>query len=73
MFPNYQPPSFRVLPLEEEGLFQVDYYSKRRGFFPSSRACFRGSPFISKKLSKSSMFQMIATPSVQADDDRIGK
>lgn len=42
MFPNYQPPSFRVLPLEEEGLFQVDYYSKREGLLPFVEGLFQG-------------------------------
>jgi hypothetical protein len=32
-FPNYNPPSFRVLPLGPERL-QVDYYSERVGLLP---------------------------------------
>ena len=33
-FPNYQPPSFRVIELEAEGVMQVDYYSHREGLLP---------------------------------------
>ncbi len=42
MFPNYQPPSFRVLPLAESGVFQVDYYSKREGLLPFVVGLFKG-------------------------------
>lgn len=33
IFPNYQPPSFRVLA-KGENVLQVDYYSKREGLLP---------------------------------------
>ena len=32
-FPNYDPPSFRVLDIEP-GVIQVDYYSQREGLLP---------------------------------------
>jgi hypothetical protein len=40
-FPNYQPPSFRVKPLDS-GTLQVDYYSHRPGLLPFVEGLFTG-------------------------------
>ncbi len=40
-FPTYQPPSFRVKPLEA-GLVQVDYFSQREGLMPFVEGLFLG-------------------------------
>ena len=40
-FPNYQPPSFRVLTLEENKI-QVDYYSHREGLLDFVEGLFQG-------------------------------
>jgi hypothetical protein len=40
-FPNYQPPSFRVKPLDS-GTLQVDYYSHRLGLLPFVEGLFTG-------------------------------
>jgi len=40
-FPEYEPPSFRVVELGE-GALQVDYYSKREGLMPFVRGLFEG-------------------------------
>ncbi len=40
-FPNYQPPSFRVKPVDP-GTLQVDYYSHRPGLLPFVEGLFKG-------------------------------
>ena len=40
-FPNYSPPSFRVVTLSPEKL-QVDYYSHREGLLPFVEGLFQG-------------------------------
>jgi hypothetical protein len=40
-FPNYQPPSFRVLALDD-GRLQIDYYSQREGLLPFVEGLFEG-------------------------------
>jgi guanylate cyclase soluble subunit beta len=40
-FPEYRPPSFRVIALEP-GLLQVDYYSEREGLLPFVEGLFEG-------------------------------
>lgn len=42
IFPEYQPPSFRVIDTETPGVYQVDYYSKREGLLPFVEGLFNG-------------------------------
>jgi hypothetical protein len=40
-FPNYSPPSFRVIDVNDQEI-QVDYYSKREGLLPFVEGLFEG-------------------------------
>ena len=40
-FPDYRPPSFRVIDLEDDSI-QVDYYSTREGLLPFVEGLFEG-------------------------------
>ncbi len=55
-FPNYQPPSFRVKPLDATTL-QVDYYSHRPGLLPFVEGLFTG---LGRHFSETVTFEHLA-------------
>jgi hypothetical protein len=42
VFPEYQPPSFRVVDTDTPNVYQVDYYSQREGLLPFVVGLFDG-------------------------------